>query len=116
MRLLADENIDPALVAWLRTQGNDVLAIRELSCGAEDVDVLALANGQSRVILTRDKDFGELVYRHGLPVPGVVLVRFLASSRAEYLEVFAALWPLLIPHLQGHFIVITNKSLRIRPL
>lgn len=90
MKLLADENIDPQIIEWLRAEGYDVFAIRENASGAADMDVLAVANEQSRAIITRDKDFGELVYRYSLPVPGVALMRYQSASRAEYLETFAA--------------------------
>ena len=116
MRLLADENIDPKVVEWLRAEGHDVLAIAEYSRGAADVDMLADANEQRRTIVTRDKDFGDLVYRRALPVPGVVLLRYQSASRSEYLSTFSAQWPSIAPHVHGHFIVVTNKSIRSRPL
>lgn len=116
MRLLADENIDPQVVAWLRSQGHDVLAITEFSRGAADTDIVVVANEQRRIIVTRDKDFGELVYRRALSVPGVVLMRYQSASRSEYLAIFATQWPSIAPHANDCFIVVTSKSIRIRPL
>ncbi len=116
MRLLTDENIDPRVTAWFRAEKYDVLSVAERNAGAGDTDVLSIANLQSRVIVTRDKDFGELVYRLAFTVPGVVLIRYQSVSRVEYLDTLASQWPLVAPHLPGHFIVLTNQSFRIRPL
>lgn len=116
LRLLADENIDPKLIDWLRGEGHDVLAVKAKSAGAADEEVVAISMRESRVIVTRDKDFGELAVRYAQPVPGVILIRLQASSRAEYLQLFAERWPRILPHLHGHLTVVTNASLRIRPL
>jgi len=116
VKLLTDENIDPRITAWFRAEMYDVVAIAEGHAGAMDTDILGIANLQSRVIVTRDKDFGELVYRLAFAVPGVVLIRYQSLSRTEYLNTLALQWPLVVPHLPGHFIVLTNQSFRIRPL
>jgi len=116
VRLLADENLDPQVVQWLRRQGHDMLAISEFSPGTPDVEVAQVAAEQERAILTRDKDFGELVFRRALVVPGVVLIRYQSPSRAEYLVTFVALWPEVALHLNGNFVVVTDNSIRVRPL
>jgi len=116
LRLLADENVDPRLIDWLRDEGHDVLAVKTSSPGAADEALVATAIHESRVVLTRDKDFGELAIRYGQPVPGVVLIRLQTNSRAEYLNMIFERWPQILPHLHGHLIVVTNASLRIRTL
>lgn len=116
MRLLADENIDPRLIEWLREEGHEVLAAQSTAAGAPDDELVATSIQASRFIPTRDKDFGELAVRHSMPVPGVVLIRLQSKSRAEYLHSFAERWPRILPHLQGHLVVVTNTSIRFRPL
>lgn len=116
MRLLADENFDPKLIDWLRDEGHDVLAVRDCSPGMPDVDVVALAMRESRVVLTRDKDFGELAIRDAKPIPGVLLIRIHSATRSEYLDAFTRRWSLIFPHLQGNLVVVTNASLRVRVL
>ena len=63
MRFLADENVERQLVAALRDAGHDVEYIAELAPGSADEEVLQRARRGSAVIITGDKDFGELVYR-----------------------------------------------------
>jgi predicted nuclease of predicted toxin-antitoxin system len=75
VRWLADECVAAALVAFLRTGGHDVLYIAESAAGLNDSDVIALALRQKRLLLTEDKDFGDLVFRRERTVPGVVLMR-----------------------------------------
>jgi predicted nuclease of predicted toxin-antitoxin system len=76
MRILADENFPRRGVESLRRMGHDVVWVRTDAPGAGDEDVIAWAVRDKRVLLTLDKDFGELAFRAGLPADsGVVLVR-----------------------------------------
>src|SRR5262249_8982256 len=65
----ADECCDEVLVAGLRSDGHDVSYAMESSPGADDRTVLQHAHAEQRILLTEDKDFGELVVRLGLPAP-----------------------------------------------
>jgi predicted nuclease of predicted toxin-antitoxin system len=71
VRLLADECCDPRLVAALRGAGHDVRYVLESDAGASDEHVAALSAEQGRILITEDKDFGELALRHGKPYPGL---------------------------------------------
>lgn len=76
MRVLADENVPRSVVQLLRDGGNDVVWVAEEAPGLTDADVLAMANSTERVLLTFDKDFGELAFRTGMSAAsGVILVR-----------------------------------------
>jgi predicted nuclease of predicted toxin-antitoxin system len=80
-RLLADENVAGAVVAALRQQGHDVAWIHEDAPGSPDPEVLARAQREGRVVVTFDKDFGELAFRRGLAASvGVVLFRITLTS------------------------------------
>jgi predicted nuclease of predicted toxin-antitoxin system len=75
-RLLTDENIDPLLVAYLRTEGFDVLDVCEQGLqGSTDVDLLRRSFQESRVIVSHDADFGTLALLQGEPVFGIVFLR-----------------------------------------
>ena len=80
MRFVADESCDFAVVRALREAGHDLVAVAELDSGAEDAAVIAHAVGERRVLLTEDKDFGQLVFASGVPSSGVVFIRFPAGA------------------------------------
>jgi len=75
MNFLADEGIDKQIVDRLRQDGHRVVYIAEESPGITDDVILEMANQASAVLVTRDKDFGELVYRMNRVTQGVILVR-----------------------------------------
>ena len=75
MRILADESVVFPIVRALREAGHDVAAIAELASGSPDQSVLARGVQESRVVLTEDRDFGELVKRDGEPCPGVFFAK-----------------------------------------
>lgn len=116
MRFLANENIPGIVVESLRKNGHDVDWIRESAPGVDDATVLRQATNERRILLTQDKDFGELAFRAGLSAEcGVVLSRippdspdFLCRSLVAALESRED-WP-------GHFAVIESNRIRLRPL
>ena len=67
MRLLANENFPGRAVEALRSRGHDVTWVRTAFPGASDQQVVAHAVAESRLLLTFDKDFGELTFRLGVP-------------------------------------------------
>jgi predicted nuclease of predicted toxin-antitoxin system len=81
VRFLADESCDFAAVRALRTAGFDVLAVVERCPGATDDEVIALSVREGRVLLTEDKDFGQLVFAANRESAGVILIRFPAGAR-----------------------------------
>lgn len=82
MRFLANENFLGSVIRELRLLGHDILAAKETMRGAGDDQILARAQVEGRVLLTFDKDFGELAVRSGIREPcGVVLFRLRGSSR-----------------------------------
>lgn len=105
MRFLADECCSATLVEALREDGHDVLFMIEHDPGASDARVLQRAFDENRLLLTEDKDFGELVYRLRRPARGVVLLRFAPSERKRKL-----------PRLEDAFVVLEADKTRFRPL
>jgi len=92
MRLCANENISGDCVSKLRHAGHDVLWIRESAPGSSDSAVLARAYEETRVLITFDKDFGQLVFQRGAKAAhGVILFRISQSSSAIVAERVAAI-------------------------
>ena len=116
MRFLADESCDAAVVRALRAAGHDVNAIVESSRGATDRFVLELALADRRVLITRDKDFGELVFAAGALASGVLLIRYPPSAPSGLpqgvLDVVAARQAELL----GSFVVIAPSGVRLTRL
>jgi predicted nuclease of predicted toxin-antitoxin system len=116
MQLLADENVPRPIVRWLRSQGHDVLYAAETRGQRSDADLLSEAEAQNLVIITEDKDFGELVFRDRLNSHGVILLRlwdFPVSFRLARLQ---AVWTTVESNLPGRFVVVTEGKLRVRAL
>lgn len=116
MRLLADENFPGPAVDALRDRGHDLVWARTEMPGSTDESLLAFAQRENRIVLTQDKDFGELAFHYGLAATcGVILFRLhLTSPEAAARRMRAALderddWT-------GLFAVIEEGRTRIRPL
>ncbi len=116
MRFLADENIERAIVALLRSEGHDVRYVAEGSPGLDDDAVLAAANSEDRILITSDKDFGELVFLGGRVTVGILLLRLGKERTADKLASMRVLLARHVGSLRGHFTVVTASSIRRRPL
>ncbi len=116
MRLLANENVAGELVSALRGVGHDVAWIATDAPGASDSAVLRQAASENRIVLTFDKDFGELAFRERLPVSaGVILLRVQGGSSTAVAQiVLAALQER--DNWAGHFSVVENHRVRMTPL
>jgi len=116
MKLLADECCSAGLVSALRADGHDVVYVVEALRGATDDVILERAFSQDRLLLTEDKDFGELVYRLGLRAHGIILLRFDVADRALKTPRTRELLLRHSEHLRGSFVVLEADKVRIRPL
>lgn len=114
MNLLADEGVDGPIVEKLRQEGHDVVYIAEMSPGIDDDTILRQANSNNALLLTLDKDFGELVFRQGLVHAGVVLIRLAGLQPGTKANVVAAVLQERNTELLNAFSVISPGSTRIR--
>ena len=80
MKFLADENIDKPIVERLRQDGHVVLYVIEMEPSVSDAEVMRRANQETALLFAADRDFGELVFRQGRVVYGVVLIRLAGLS------------------------------------
>ena|SRR5437870_11191956 len=116
LKLLADENIAHDLVQWLRDQGCDVLHASESLTQESDQVLLQTAEAEERLLLTEDKDFGELVFRDHLNSRGIILLRTPKLTIPERIARVREAWSVIQSNPSGRFIVITQKKVRVRPL
>lgn len=114
LHFVADESVDSEIVERLRDRRFEVLYVAEMSPGLSDDDVLRHANHGKAVLLTEDKDFGELVFRQQRISSGVVLIRLAGlSSESKAMTVTSAV-EVHREKLYDSFSVIAPGSLRIR--
>ena len=116
LRFLADESCDFAAVRALRDEGFDVLAVAETVPGAEDDRVIAYAVREGRVLLTEDKDFGQLVYAAGHASCGIILIRYTVAARPTLGARIVALVRDHGHRLAGSFVVLHPDRIRIAAL
>jgi predicted nuclease of predicted toxin-antitoxin system len=116
LKFLVDECCDAGLVRLLRDHGHDVSYVLEEQPGVSDDDVLLRAFNQGRILLTEDKDFGELVYRLKKPSKGIILVRMTVGERNQKWQRLEKLIENYGDRLPGHFVVVDSQKFRFRPL
>jgi predicted nuclease of predicted toxin-antitoxin system len=114
MTFLVDASTGNAVTAFLRGQGYDVLAVAESMPQAEDPDILARAVAEARIVITNDKDFGELVYRSGQAHAGILLLRLQDQRAANRVAVVEHVLQNYAAQLPNHFVVATETQIRIR--
>ena len=112
--LLADENIPAPLVDALRAAGWNVASVAEDSAGIPDEDVLARARLEARVILTEDKDFGELVFRMKRGVPGIIMIRLPQGAWHTRWARIRSTLESRADRLLEHYTVISEQTVRAR--
>lgn len=114
MNIVADENLDKQIVARLRADGHDVSYIAELDPGIDDDTVLRQSRVTNAILLTADKDFGELVFRQRQLHSGVVLIRLSGLTPGEKAGIVAAAFQSHGQAMRGQFAVVSERSIRIR--
>ena len=114
MKFLADESVDRQIVDRLRQEGHIVQYVAELEPGISDDEVLELANHELALLLTADKDFGELVFRQRRMAAGVVLIRLAGLSSVGKANLVASAINQHAGDIAQGFTVISVGALRIR--
>lgn len=114
MRFLLDVNVGSTIAKALISAGHDVQRVALLDPRAADPDVLSLAYADQRILITYDRDFGELIFvRPTLLPPAVIYIRYEPEDVAETV---CRLLPLLdFDHLSGHMTVIDPRRTRRTP-
>lgn len=115
MKFLLDESADLRLAARLRDLGHDVQSVvADYQYSLPDSRVLSIAYRERRVLITNDKDFGELVFRHRQPHSGVILFRL--PYGASLTIKLSRLDHVLLAYADSldHFLVVMDRSVRVR--
>ncbi|MBP9689710.1 MAG: DUF5615 family PIN-like protein [Bacteroidia bacterium] len=115
MVIIADENIEQLLIEKLK-QHFEVVSIYESCRGITDTEIARLASEKNAIILTEDKDFGDLVFIHNQVHLSVVLLRYSFNERHELYQVVINLFKQKPSELIGKFTTVTSKKIRSRNL
>lgn len=116
MKFLADVNIEKLIIDELKTLGYDIIWITDENPYLDDMNIIKIAQKENRILLTNDKDFGEIVFRQKLISSGIVLFRIKGQDTRKKLKL---LRKVLISHkdkISKHFVVITKEKIRIIPI
>jgi len=115
MNIIADASVDFGIIQELRADGFEVHSILESEPTADDSAILAKANALNYILITEDKDFGELTHRLKLPHKGILLIRLSSIRRVERIKISVATIQKHFDKLKNSFSVFTENGLRIKP-
>ncbi len=113
LRFIVDVGVGKEVEQWLQAAGHDVTAVREINPRASDSEILKLAVHESRIVLTMDKDFGELVYRVGKSHAGVLVLRMEDADGNKKTNIVRSIILQHADKLEGNFCVFQDGALRV---
>ncbi|GAK50877.1 hypothetical protein U14_02118 [Candidatus Moduliflexus flocculans] len=114
IKFLIDVGVGKEVENYIGQQGYDMKAIRLLDPGMPDEEIILLAYREERMVITMDKDFGELVYHGTKKHCGVLLLRLEDAAGTEKARVIASILQYHAAQLDSHFCVFQKGKLRIR--
>ena len=114
MKFLADENVDAQIIKRLRDDGHTIIYIAETEPSISDIEIMQTANHNQALLITGDKDFGELVFRQRHILYGVILIRLAGLSPQDKADIVSLAIKKHLDELEQNFIVITPGAVRIR--
>ena len=80
MKFIADENLGVRVPQYLKNLGFNIIWVKKVAPGKPDIQILEIANKEKRVLITLDKDFGELVFKEKFVTAGVIFMRLKDES------------------------------------
>jgi len=113
-KFLADESVDFRIVKALREDHYEIEAIVEINPSIDDEQVLAIANELNAILITEDKDFGELTYRLRRPNKGIILLRLRKENIEVKIKKVKEVLEKFREEIQNRFTVITTNKVRIK--
>ena len=114
LKFLIDECVDIRVARAIKDDGFDVTHVAEVMRGAKDTGILDAASREKRILITNDKDFGELIYLRNLPYYGVVLLRLKSNKPDHIIKILKNIIILFGKKLPHSFSVVTENKIKIR--
>lgn len=116
IKFLANVNVEKPLIDFLDEKGFDIKWVTNIDKRMPDDRVCELANSEQRIIITNDKDFGEIVFYQQKIAYGIILMRVKGQNSAEKIVVLDKLLENYQDKIANHFVVLTKTKFRFIPL
>ena len=116
LKFLVDVGVGEKVEEYLLEKRYDIKAVRSLDQRMPDQEIIRLAALEKRIVITMDKDFGELVYHSGMDHCGILLLRLEDATGSEKQQVIAQILAKYVDNMKNHFCVYQNKKFRFRKL
>ena len=114
LKFLVDVGVGKTVEQWLQRGGYDINTVRDINPKMDDREILSMAVSEERMVITMDKDFGELVHNSGLPHAGVLLLRLDDAKADEKVRIVENILRRYSDRLLNKFCVYQHGRLRIR--
>jgi len=114
MRFLIDESVEYRIVAFLRNLGYNTLSVAESFPSLDDKTILSIAYKENRIVITNDKDFGELIYKLQLPHKGIILFRLFEENYQSKEDKLQLILKKFKSKLQNTFTTISKNKIRFK--
>jgi len=109
-----DVGVGKKVEEWLAGNGYDIKCVRDINPTADDSEILRLAVKENRMVITMDKDFGELVYNSGRLHSGVLILRLEDADSGQKVKIMKKILAEYSDKLHGKFCVFQGERLRIK--
>lgn len=112
MKFLADMNIEKPIVDELKRMGHNIIWVADLDRYLDDLSIFKIARKENRILLTNDKDFGEIVFRQKLIPTGIVLFRIKGQDVRKKVKLLKKLLAAHSDKIVNHFVVVAKEKFR----
>lgn len=112
MKFLADVNIEKPIVDELKRMGHNIIWVADLDRYLDDLSIFKIARKENRILLTNDKDFGEIVFRQKLIPTGIVLFRIKGQDVRKKVKLLKKLLAAHSDKIINHFVVVAKEKFR----
>ncbi len=115
-KFIADVNVEKGIIDFLAGNGYDIKWIPDYDCKIFDEELIELANREKRILITNDKDFGELIFLQKRLSTGVILFRVKGQVTRHKIDLMKKLVAEYSDKLGNHFVVASKAKIRFIPL
>jgi predicted nuclease of predicted toxin-antitoxin system len=113
MRFIVDECTGSNLAEFLKQKDHEVISVFDDLRGVTDDFILEKCFSENYILITSDKDFGEMVFRMSHKHKGIILIRCSPNNFQTRIEVLSKLLDNYKLNIENNFVVVTNTKVRI---